>query len=451
MSPHRLTIDQIKYLAIEGGGGKGFAFVGAIQALEEKGLLKTVSGGGKPPVWAPSYFSGIDPTQRLDSDIGISGASAGAITALLISCGYSAADILNIMTKFKFDKFFEPPMPRYVPRIQTDPTSDDPYGRQRKDADPLQLLKNVLELMPALILPLLRGGDFDSKMQKFIYDLTERSKLPQQVVFSSILSLPLNIIISLFAFVTNILGKIPKPLEMVITQGNREAYLAFLGEDMGLFPGYEARKFLAEVIAYKLPLLNGKPRYNATFEELYHTFQVKLAITGTNLETGKSGIFSVDTTPRFPVADAVRISMSLPLAYKPVVIREDERHKMSGSDYLPDWVNGVWIDGGYLNNIPLHVFDLEEGANPKTLGLRLEIENLPEHIESIAGFLLKWPIQFGFFGAGEAHVTESHRNLSSTIILDTTGLDLLNFSPDPDKRDEAIARAKKTTLEYFGE
>jgi len=35
MEQPRPPLDRIKYLAFEGGGGKGMAYLGAIQALEE--------------------------------------------------------------------------------------------------------------------------------------------------------------------------------------------------------------------------------------------------------------------------------------------------------------------------------------------------------------------------------------------------------------------------------
>src|SRR5262249_36487708 len=92
-------------------------------------------------------------------------------------------------------------------------------------------------------------------------------------------------------------------------------YLEFLPADMGLFPGYQARRFFAEALAAKYPSATGTPNFNASFRAHYDFFGIKLAVTGTNLETGKSELFSNDTTPFFPVADAIRISMGLPLVY----------------------------------------------------------------------------------------------------------------------------------------
>jgi hypothetical protein len=109
-----------------------------------------------------------------------------------------------------------------------------------------------------------------------------------------------------------------------------------------------------------------------TFGEHASVFGVKLAVTGTNLETYQTHIFSADTTQNFFVEDAVRITMSLPGLFKPFVLKKAEDLKLVAPD-LPE-LAGVYVDGGLLNNMPLHFFDNEPGANPKTLGLRLKIE-----------------------------------------------------------------------------
>jgi NTE family protein len=162
------------------------------------------------------------------------------------------------------------------------------------------------------------------------------------------------------------------------------------------------------------------------------------------LESGKSGIFSHRTTPNFPVADAVRISMSLPLAYKPYVIRPEQYHPVD----LPEWVNGVWIDGGYLNNLPLHVFDSDGGVR-HILGVRLELEPSTQPVEQHGHFVGRYPLAFGFLGAGEAHVGPGTRNDSQTVVLDTTDLHLLQFSYPPSIIDAVSDRTRKQILEYF--
>ncbi len=68
-----------------------------------------------------------------------------------------------------------------------------------------------------------------------------------------------------------------------------------------------------------------------------------LYFMGTNLSTGFSEVFSPEHTPRMCVADAVRISMSIPLFFAAKrAIRGD-----------------IYVDGGLLDNYPVKLFDRE--------------------------------------------------------------------------------------------
>ena len=64
-------------------------------------------------------------------------------------------------------------------------------------------------------------------------------------------------------------------------------------------------------------------------------------MVGTNLSTRFSEIYSAEQTPAMRLADAVRISMSIPLFFKAV---RDER-------------KDVLVDGGVLDNYPIKLFD----------------------------------------------------------------------------------------------
>lgn len=99
-----------------------------------------------------------------------------------------------------------------------------------------------------------------------------------------------------------------------------------------------------------------------TFKELYERTNKNLVITGTNLNIRKTEYFSHKNTPDMKVADALRISISLPIYFTPC--------RYNGS---------LYVDGGYLNNYPIWYFDEEfiEGHEHKVLGLKL----LSEHEE----------------------------------------------------------------------
>jgi len=70
-----------------------------------------------------------------------------------------------------------------------------------------------------------------------------------------------------------------------------------------------------------------------------------LYIIGTNLSTHFSEVFSNEKTPHMPVADAVRISMSIPLFFA------SKRAGRRGD---------VYVDGGVLANYPVKLFDREK-------------------------------------------------------------------------------------------
>lgn len=422
----RLAREDVRYLAFEGGGGKGFAFLGALKALEEESILRHVEWPAEPGFSRAEFAKWKMPQQVParrqivvgQSIRGVSGASAGAITALLVACGYSSDDILAIMQSFNFDMLFEGPDPRYVPRIQVNRDARDYMGAVR-----------ILE--PPKEYPLFRKALRDTLGSMF-------PPFTDANLSRGLGNAPIVIRDTLRA------TGVAVPTAVNVLLSNFSQFMSYLPEDMGFFPGYVARKFFAELIAFKMPKRNGRLQMNVSFWDHFHYFRVKLAVTGTNVESGKSGIFSVDTSPNFPVADAVRISMSLPIAYKPVTIRREHYPP----DYLDEWANGVWVDGGYLNNLPLRAFD-QHGGIGKTLGLRLEVEEAPETINSLWGFLKVYPLKFGFLGAGEAHIGPGTATDTETIILDTEGLDLLVFSPPQSVVESVTASSRKSVLDYF--
>jgi NTE family protein len=68
---------------------------------------------------------------------------------------------------------------------------------------------------------------------------------------------------------------------------------------------------------------------------------------GTNLSTGFAEVFSYEHTPRMCIADAVRISMSIPLFFA-------ARRSLRGD---------VYVDGGLIDNYPVKLFDREKYVN----------------------------------------------------------------------------------------
>ncbi|WP_317206621.1 patatin-like phospholipase family protein [Hymenobacter translucens] len=147
----------------------------------------------------------------------------------------------------------------------------------------------------------------------------------------------------------------------------------------GWYRGDEFARYLSELVGRK----TGNP--NLTLAEL-HARAGKgqgrdLYVTGTNLTKQRLEVISYETHPRLRVADAVRISMSIPLYFRAVLL--DEQGQVVKKPAKNQAVD-VLVDGGLLANYPIDLFDqprfLPAGtapagghwSNPETLGLRLD-------------------------------------------------------------------------------
>ena len=124
-----------------------------------------------------------------------------------------------------------------------------------------------------------------------------------------------------------------------------------LVHEFGWYKGKFFRDWAGNLIANKL----GNP--NATFNDVQRAVETdpecnfrEMYFLGTNLSTGFSEVFSAEHTPRECIADAVRISMSIPLFFAAC-------KSMRGD---------VYVDGGVLNNFPIRIFDRRKYV--KTLG-----------------------------------------------------------------------------------
>lgn len=85
-----------------------------------------------------------------------------------------------------------------------------------------------------------------------------------------------------------------------------------------------------------------------TFAELRQRGMPDLYLVACNLSTGFSEVLSAERTPGMPVADAARMSMSIPLFFRAVRGRRKQ----------------VFVDGGVLRNYPVKVFDRSRYVTP---------------------------------------------------------------------------------------
>ena len=240
--------------------------------------------------------------------------------------------------------------------------------------------------------------------------------------------------------------------------------------EFGWYKGDFFRRWIGDRIAAK----TGNP--DATFNDIHNQMDQKgfreLFFVGTNLSTRFAEVFSYEHTPRWCVADAVRISMSIPLFFA-------AKRSMRGD---------VYVDGGLIDNYPVKMFDREKyvdnkalvhipeyyrthndaleaqgkSINPyvynvETLGFRLDSakeiavfrdQAEPEH-HKIDDF-------FAYVSAlvGTVMETQSSQHLHSddwqrTIYIDTLGVGTTDFDLSDEKKASLADSGKTHTEEYF--
>ncbi|HHT52005.1 MAG TPA: hypothetical protein GX007_02335 [Bacteroidales bacterium] len=103
----KFSIYDLKYIVMEGGGGKGAAYCGAIKALEQLiserfDAVEMEGLGRRKPAILDYYLEGGDNTKPIIE--GLAGASAGAITTFALALGLNSEEIEQVL-KYDFDNF----------------------------------------------------------------------------------------------------------------------------------------------------------------------------------------------------------------------------------------------------------------------------------------------------------------------------------------------------------
>jgi len=236
-----------------------------------------------------------------------------------------------------------------------------------------------------------------------------------------------------------------------------------LVKEYGWYRGDEFATYLSALVARKtqqpnltLGALHELARQQpGRFRDLY--------TTGTNLTMQRVQVFSFETTPTMRVADAVRISISIPLYFRAVLLDAD--NKVITGTPTPGQPVQVLVDGGLLANYPIDLFDYPRYRpaglaaapdahghvfNPETLGLRLDraeqipLDNAPAGRQQLAPYAIT-----DFKSYIAALYTVALENLNPLQPSDqarTISINFLNFSP----RIKRISDAQKQQLMASG-
>lgn len=189
---------------------------------------------------------------------------------------------------------------------------------------------------------------------------------------------------------------------------------------------------------------------NATFADLHEERLADgakfkdLFVVSSDLSRRRSQVFSHETSPDLPIAQAVRASMSIPLFFEAFHI-DDKLFGETGQR------QDLFVDGGVFDNYPIELFDHCE-PNPHTLGLFLvnkgaprnpdsRIDSFPEYVRSLFEALLS--VQVNAFN-------NNLEDQKRTIQIDDLGVGTTDFNLSNEMKCKLIQQGVIDACNYFG-
>jgi predicted acylesterase/phospholipase RssA len=354
-----MNVSQIEYLSFEGGGGRGIVYLGAIRALEKKlhrSLNNKTVNDIDPNTEVSSGYHPLFPfTQKIDTRQlkGISGASAGAINAFFLAIGMTSGDINTFLSTQK-EMITALPLWRqkeYVKTISyTETFFSDPGNKVRciTEADKQNGFIKSVEIKNSFFKSI--GGAALKSFARIasiikMEGLFEKSN--QSTLFNKILSKNARIDTDTTS----------EYVESVIYQrgalSGAETF-AFFEEAMQFYLYQKIQYVISDPVEVAKIIDVNKPPREVTFREFFGITGVDLVFTAVNLSQGKPLYFSVYHTPDMPVIPALICSFSIPILFKPVYVDYNVDKADSSKQAI---YKGLFVDGGMLNNFPVHAFD----------------------------------------------------------------------------------------------
>ncbi len=224
----------------------------------------------------------------------------------------------------------------------------------------------------------------------------------------------------------------------------------------GAYKGDYARKFvLEELEALGVRTFGDLRRGDPSDDPNRARYQrYKLVVMATDITNGRLlrlpwdyHLLNLDPDEQL-VADAVRASMSIPLYFEPVTLRDGAGGKPA-----------TLVDGGVLSNFPIEIFDRTDAVTPRwpTLGIKV-IPALPggdgELFPGVAlpalppVHLLEQVVATAVVGHDQTYL-ERPCVKRRTIAVDTSAIGLVEFDAPRQKREAVAARGEEAVATFL--
>ena len=158
-------------------------------------------------------------------------------------------------------------------------------------------------------------------------------------------------------------------------------------------------------------------------------------------------LFGLDPDEQL-VADAVRMSLSIPFYFRPCSLR----HAGSGEV-------ATVVDGGVLSNFPVEIFDRTDGQEPRwpTFGVRL-FPDLPAGLGDVVPWfggpmlpavrLLEQVVATALVGRDQTHL-ERPGVRERTLTVDTSGTAITEFGIGDREKAQLVERGRTAALDFL--
>lgn len=164
------------------------------------------------------------------------------------------------------------------------------------------------------------------------------------------------------------------------TDKNALQSVPFVGSLLSLFycKGIYAGDYVENFLREKFELKGKK-----YFKDIYENNESKLKVIATDVTNHKLVVLPDDLIKynidpmEFEIAKAVRMSLSIPFFFNPVILNKNEN---------PSYI----VDGGLLSNFPIWIFDVNDKPRWPTFGFNLfnDVESTPSNCQSLIPFLI---------------------------------------------------------------
>jgi len=170
---------------------------------------------------------------------------------------------------------------------------------------------------------------------------------------------------------------------------------------------------------------------NITFKDMHVCNKKTLIITATCVNDKKVYYFSHETSPDMPIIIALRMSISIPLYFTPVLYK-----------------GNLYIDGGCIDNYPIHLFNnsLNKNCMDEVIGLCISnIKNTSNDINNIEEYVYH-TIQCLM----EGHTINSIKGYEyCSIKIESTDVSSVDFTLDKIAKQKLFDNGYNTAMKYY--